>query len=142
MTIEIHPRYWTVRYNGAVFPGSGHDGLDGGANCQVFAYALLADHGLHLPPFRSSDLWDDVVHTQVVEEWAPLDLVLLHSKPEAYGAHVSLYVGDGQVLHLAKHHGVPRVEPLQEMLALPRYRFLIGGKRVVAPALRSHPRAQ
>jgi hypothetical protein len=40
--LPIPARFQYVRYNGACYPGAeGVVGLDGGANCQLFAYELL-----------------------------------------------------------------------------------------------------
>ena len=126
-----------VRYNGKNHPGAENRSLHDGVNCQVFAYRLLEAHGLVLPPFRSSELWEDTHHTIEVTEFAPLDLLLFHSIPRAFGAHVTVYVGQGQVIHLAKHHGRPRIEPIAALVHEERYRFLIGAKRALAPT--SHP---
>lgn len=130
----LAPHLWDIHYNGAIFPGSDHQGLQAGANCQVFAYAVLATHGFHLPPFRSSDLWLDRTHTHITHTLEPLDLLLFHHEPSAYGAHVALYWGEQQVLHLAQHHGRPRLESVASISAHPRYRCFIGAKRVVKPS--------
>ena len=128
--IEIPPEFLQVPYNGANFPGAvGFDGFKGGANCQVFAYSFLAHHGIELPPFRSSELWEDREYTVVVTEFEPLDLLLFHKHPQAYGAHVTVYVGDERVVHLALHHGYPRVETISELQRYHKYCSFIGAKR-------------
>ena len=120
-----------VRYNGSVYPGAGVQGLDDGANCQVFAYALLEHHGVDAPRLRSSELWEDSTRTIAVATYQPLDLLLFHSSPDAYGAHLTVYVGEGRVVHLARHHGIPVVESIDDLTRQPRYRFFIGAKRVI-----------
>jgi len=129
--ISIPPHFLTIPYNGDNFPGAeGFDGLTEGANCQVFAYTLLAHHGIELPLFRSSELWDDDQFTRVVTDFEPLDLLLFHETNQAFGAHIGVYVGDGYVLHLAKHRGLPIVETIAELQKHPRHRVFIGTKRV------------
>lgn len=130
--IEIPTFFMNIHYNGKNYPGASFDGLEGGANCQVFAYAFLKYHGITLPPLRSSELWEDSVYTTTVFEYKSLDLLLFHSAPIAFGAHVTVYVGDKSVLHLAKHHGQPAVELISDLLSQERYRFLIGTKRAVS----------
>ncbi len=60
----------------------------------------------------------------------PLDLVLWNNTPESYGAHVGIYVGDNQVLHLSRANSFPKVESLQAIATLPEYKVLLGGKRL------------
>jgi murein DD-endopeptidase / murein LD-carboxypeptidase len=129
--IEIPERFRNVRYNGSNHPGAPVRELRDGANCQVFAYRLLEHYGLELPPFRSSELWADSRYTREVTEYAPLDLLLFHDSPDAFGAHVTVYVGEERVVHLAKHHGLPVIERVAQLLSQDRYRCLIGAKRVI-----------
>ncbi|MCX5661298.1 MAG: NlpC/P60 family protein [Planctomycetota bacterium] len=130
--LHIPDEFMAVRYVAARIPdGAGIELLGDGANCQRFAYAFLAHHGIVLPPFRSSDLWDDRGETSVATTFEPLDLLLFHARPEAYGAHVTVYVGDGRVLHLAAHRGSPTVETLAEVQGHERHRLLIGAKRAL-----------
>lgn len=49
-------------------------GLNGGANCQLFAYEFLRGHGFVIPALRSSDLWKDTEHTFAVAFPEPFDL--------------------------------------------------------------------
>ncbi|WP_032998415.1 hypothetical protein [Rhizobium leguminosarum] len=130
--IEIPPQFWRVRYKGEHFPGArGVHGVDGGANCQQYAYSLLRHFGFELPNFRSSDLWDDTAHTAVSKDPKPLDLVLVNDEPESFGAHVGLSLGQGLVLHLSKRIGFPAIETLEQMQNRDEYRFLIGFKTVL-----------
>lgn len=127
--IVIPESFWSVRYDGRRIPGPDAD-LSRGANCQLFAYRLLAENGLALPAFRSSELWSDTVHTQRVTHLRPLDLLLFNREDEAYGAHVAVWLGEDRALHLAKEAGVPEIWPLARFAAEPRYRVIIGAKRV------------
>lgn len=120
-----------LRYCGANYPGSSFgDDLSRGANCQVFAYAFLRAHGRVLPPFRSSELWEDETWSRAVEVPLPLDLVLLHDQPRAFGAHVGVCVSGRRVAHLSRAQGQPRVEALSALRERPEYRYLVGFKRV------------
>ena len=74
--------------------------LPDGGNCQLFAYEVLAHFGFQIPDVRSAELWRDTDATSVVLTPQPLDLVLLHDREQAWGAHVGVVVSDTEVLHL------------------------------------------
>lgn len=61
----------------------------------------------------------------------PLDLLLFNRNDDPYGAHVAVYAGAGQVLHLAKSVGRPAIWSLGAFAARDEYRVLLGGKRVL-----------
>lgn len=128
---ELPARFRSVSYNAAQIPDAGHD-LSQGANCQRYAYAVLAHFGLELPSFRSSNLWEDREWTEPVSGFEPLDLLLFSRDGNAYGAHVAVYAGAGWALHLARSVGLPAQWTLAEFAAREEYRVLIGGKRVLA----------
>lgn len=123
-----------VRYAGERFPGSAavaaRPELEAGANCQLFAYAVLAHFGLAAPPLRSSELWADTAHSTRVDSPEPLDLVLVNATEEPWGAHVGVWAGDGQVLHLCAEIGRPAVWHRADFADRERYSTLIGFKRV------------
>jgi hypothetical protein len=121
--------FQTVRYDPKRFPGAATDIRDG-ANCQLYAYAVLEHFGLTVPPHRSSELWTDTAVTVRVDRPEPLDLVLFNNTTDPYGAHVGVYVGDDQVLHLCAELGRPAVWPMAEFATRDRYRVLVGFKRV------------
>jgi cell wall-associated NlpC family hydrolase len=106
-------------------------GLEGGANCQQFAYEVLRHFGLAPPDLRSSELWADTQATARVSVAQPLDLVLFNATDEAYGAHVGVWVNEGRVLHLCAEIGRPVVWEMTEFAKRQRYGVLIGVKRVV-----------
>lgn len=139
--IELPDTFWEVRYVGARYPGSpgvrARPGLDEGANCQLFAYEVLRHFGLAPPELRSSELWSDTLTTQRVSVPRPLDLVLVNTTPDPWGAHVGVWAGDDQVLHLCAEVGRPALWSLEMFAARPSYRALVGFKRVTAPD-RSH----
>ena len=123
-------RFRGVRYDGSRIPDGRHD-LSGGANCQRYAYAVLAHFGIELPPWRSSELWADAELTLRVTSFEPLDLLLFNRGAEPFGAHVAVYAGAGQALHLAKSAGEPAMWSLAEFAERDEYRMLIGGKRAL-----------
>ncbi|MFK4144916.1 hydrolase [Streptomyces sp. NPDC004065] len=127
--------YWTVPHTGSRFPGSpavaARPDLAEGANCQLYAYAVLRHFGLDPPPLRSSDLWADTRAGVRVSRPGPLDLLLFGATDDAYGAHVGVWAGDDQVLHLCAEVGRPAVWGLADFAARERYRVLIGVKRVI-----------
>ncbi|MFF1908736.1 hydrolase [Kitasatospora sp. NPDC058218] len=128
---------WDVPYAGARYPGSPavaeRPGLAAGANCQLYAYAVLAHFGCAVPPLRSSDLWEDRDVTLRVTSPRPLDLFLFNATDDAYGAHVGVCAGADTVLHLCKEVGRPAVWHQTEFAARERYRVLVGVKRVRGP---------
>jgi murein DD-endopeptidase / murein LD-carboxypeptidase len=127
--LEIPLHFMQVRYNASCLPGIAQ-GLRAGANCQHFAYELLRYFGLRLPDFRSSELWKDRVYTNQVKELRPLDLLLWNKTPEAWGAHVGVYLGDNQAIHLSKAIGVASIWKLEEFQKHNQYACSIGAKRV------------
>ncbi len=131
--LTLPESFMHVRYVGARYPGApGVEGIEGGANCQQFAYTILRHFGYSIPDLRSSELWADTDHTRVVE--GPLevfDLLLWHDQKDAWGAHVGLYVGDDHAVHLAKQVGVPVVWPMAAFADHDAYRVFIGAKRVL-----------
>jgi hypothetical protein len=119
-----------VPYNGKRYPGApGVSGLEGGANCQLFAYELLRANGRSIGDLRSSNLWEDTRDTFVVTEFAPLDLLLLNRTSDPYGAHVAVWLGGGRAIHLSKAVGKPATWTLAEFALHERYQVLIGAKR-------------
>ena len=139
MRIQIPPQFLAIPYDFDRHPQSAAFDFDLGANCQLYAFALLLHFGICVPPFRSSDLWEDETHTEAVSDLLPLDLLLFHDNPNAWGAHVAVYIGDNSVVHLSKRVGIPAIATIEEMLADPRYCVLIGAKRVRRAEMRSQP---
>ncbi|MFD9129063.1 hydrolase [Kitasatospora sp. NPDC059571] len=134
---DLPAAFWAVPYAAARYPGSQAvaelPGLAPGANCQLFAYAVLAHYGLHVPEFRSSELWEDTAATVRVTAPRPLDLLLFNGTDDAYGAHVGICAGEDRVLHLCAEAGRPAVWSGADFAARERYRVLVGVKRVTAP---------
>ncbi|AJC54471.1 hypothetical protein [Streptomyces sp. 769] len=115
--------------------------LAGGANCQRYAYAVLAHFGLRVPPLRSAELWADRAATRRAAPPGPLDLVLfdagpLAGGPEGYGAHVGVHLGPDRVLHLCREVGRPAVWGYADFAARARYVRFLGAKRVVPDGFR------
>ncbi|MGB3444100.1 MAG: hydrolase [Actinophytocola sp.] len=140
--IELPDSYWEVRYVGARYPGApavlARPGLVDGANCQLFAYEVLRHFGYDPPDLRSSELWADTGSTQRVTVPRQLDLVLVNSSNDAWGAHVGVWAGkdagDDKVLHLCAETGRPALWSLAMFAVRPSYRELVGYKRVTTLA--------
>ena len=123
--------YWQVPYASARYPGAAPRGdLAGGANCQLWAYEVLAHFGFAVPDFRSDELWTDTVATRHVNEPEALDLVLYNTDHSAFGAHVGLWTGDA-VAHLCREVGQPALWSRADFSARPRYAVQVGVKRPV-----------
>ena len=109
--LPIPPHLRDIPYKAAQFPGApGASGVEGGTNCQQYAYTVLRHFRFVIPDFRSSELWDDTLHTRISPQMQQFDLVLLNRESQSCGAHVGLAVGDGLVLHLCRAVGVPALE--------------------------------
>ena len=131
--LEALPSWvWQVPYDGSRVPGAAaRDSWRDGANCQLFAYGVLALHGFQVADLRSDELWADSASTELVGTPRPLDLVLFGPDEQPYGAHVGLVVGDDAVLHLCKEVGRPVVWSWGEFAQRLAYRVVIGFKRPV-----------
>ena len=127
--VEIPARFMRVRYNGAAHPLARVAGLEEGANCQRFVYALLEHFGYPIAPMRSSELWTDNRFTRRVDRMRPLDILMFNRNEAAWGAHLALYLGEQRAIHLSREVGHPAIWSLDEFARLPRYRVPLGIKR-------------
>ncbi|MBB6220986.1 hypothetical protein [Rhizobium leguminosarum] len=135
--IRIPVHFHGVVYNADHFPGGARTkGLGGGANCQQYVYELLRHFGFIVPDFRSSELWEDTEYTVVSETMRRFDLVLVNSRPLAWGAHLGLCLGSELILHLSRRIGLPAIEPLAEMIRRDEYSYFIGAKTACRRCLR------
>lgn len=132
--LNISVRFQAVAYHASRIPGVENAAdLSLGANCQLYAYQILASKGYEIPDFRSSELWEDETFTlKVYQDFLPLDIMLYHRKQESFGAHVGLYWGEGRVLHLSKSNGRPKLELHSSLLEQEKYACFIGAKRLMA----------
>jgi murein DD-endopeptidase / murein LD-carboxypeptidase len=131
-TISIPQMFFNSKYDASKYPGSKNcSGLVNGANCQYFAYELLKHFGRIVPDFRSSNLWEDSIHTMRVVELEPLDLLLFNKNENSYGAHIGVYLGENKVIHLCKEVGFPIVWDMEEFGKRNNYSYFIGAKRVL-----------
>jgi lipoprotein Spr len=128
--LNVPEAFLTIPYNPDRHPQAAEFDILQGANCQLFAYALLKHFGVSVPPFRSSELWEDVDHTDVVNELAPLDLLLFNDSNNSWGAHVAVSLGEDVVIHLSRQIGRPAICSFSEMVSNPKYNVFIGAKRV------------
>lgn len=133
--VRLPADYRSVRYVGRRFPGSTSvltsPDLAEGANCQLFAYAVLRHFGLDPPPLRSRELWADTETTARVRAPRPLDLILVNETADPWGAHVGVWIGDNEILHLSAEVGRPAVWSSADFAVRPRYQTLIGHKRIL-----------
>lgn len=131
--IKVPEQFLLVKYAEARVPGvSNSEDLELGANCQLFAYQFLLYYGKWLPPFRSSELWEDTAFTSQVFTIEPLDLLLFNKEDKAWGAHMGVALGEGVVIHLSKEIGSPVVWTFAEFANHLEYAYFIGAKRVLA----------
>ncbi len=129
--IEIPRESMLVRYVGKCYPGAaGVVGIKEGANCQQFAYELLRHFGRQVPNMRSSELWADETYTERVNELEPLDLLFFTKDGDPWAAHIAVYLGESQVIHLSQEVGYPQVLGMDEFSRIDRYKILLGAKRV------------
>lgn len=56
--------------------------------------------------------------------------MLYHNKPNAWGAHVGLYIGDNKVLHLSAEVGKPEIRKHEDFKLSGKYIYFIGAKRL------------
>jgi cell wall-associated NlpC family hydrolase len=130
--IKIPKTFFDVHYKSARVPGvENQSDLSFGANCQVFAYALLKENGLQVPNDRSSELWSDTSYSVVVNDFEPLDLMLYSASGDSYGAHVGVYIGNGEVLHLSFQNGKPEIISHKSLMMNEKYHCFVGAKRVL-----------
>ena len=121
--------YWGVPYVAARTPGAvPREQLRNGANCQLWAYGVLAYFGHDIPDLRSDELWCDNSATDAVVAPDALDIVLFSGDGNPHGAHVGIWTGSA-VAHLCREVGRPVIWPLEEFGARPRYAVRIGFKR-------------
>jgi hypothetical protein len=106
--------------------------IEGGANCQLYAYAVLAHFEVHVPPLRSSALWSDPRLVMSGDHEQPLDLVFYNATWDSYGAHIAVLVGKDALLHLCEEIGHPAVWTEADFAARDRYRVRLGARRATA----------
>lgn len=126
---ELPGWMWAVPYRGDRVPGVAlRKTVRDGANCQLWAYAVLGHFGVDVPALRSDELWADERSTLRAAHPQPLDLVLFNNCDEPYGAHVGVWTGVA-VAHLCREVGRPTVWPVDEFAARARYATCLGYKR-------------
>jgi lipoprotein Spr len=110
---------FTAPYVGAAHPAAPLvTPMGEGANCQRFAYAVVGLFGLRVPPYRSSELWEDEKLGHVaVADVKDLDLVLFNRTADAWGAHVTVTLS-GRLLHLSAEVGQPALWQWLMMVSL------------------------
>lgn len=71
------------------------------------------------------------MHTRQVSDLQPLDLLFFAPTTDAYGAHLAVYLGDNEAIHLARAVGKPATWPVERFATVERYRTFIGAKRML-----------
>jgi hypothetical protein len=131
-SINIPKAFFDVHYKTARVPGvSNQSDLSLGANCQVFAYELLRVNGLTVPNVRSSELWGDTSYSKDVVDFEPLDLMLYSADGKSYGAHVGVYIGNGELIHLSLQNSKPEIIAHCLMQKNDKYKYFVGAKRML-----------
>lgn len=115
---RLPPQFREVAYNGDRHPEAGA-GFARGANCQHFAYELLRHFGRSVPDLWSSELWHHAGSARVEAPFAPLDLLLFNRTADPYAAHLAVFLGEGEAVHLSKRVGRPVVWEIEQFLELP-----------------------
>ena len=130
LPIRIPKEFMSIRYNPRIIPdGTAHQLLETGANCQVFAYALLKYNGKKVPDLRSMELWEDKEFSTVADHFLPLDILFFKKDKQPWGAHLGVYLDNNRVIHLSRKVGKPVIWNLSDFPKIPAYQVLIGGKR-------------
>ncbi len=131
--IDIPQRFFDVEYKTDRIPGvKDPSDFSLGANCQVFAYELLRVNGMVPPNDRSSELWSDTCYSRkILVDFEPLDIMLYSADGEAYGAHVGVYIGDGEIIHLSLQNGRSEIIEHEIMQENKKYRRFVGAKRIL-----------
>lgn len=120
---------WAVPYRGNRVPGiARRDTVRDGANCQLWAYAVLDHFGIDVPDLRSDELWADERSTLRATRPQPLDLVLFNDRDEPHGAHVGIWTG-AAIAHLCREVGRPTVWSADQFATRARYATRLGFKR-------------
>jgi len=132
--IEIPEMFLNVPYNLLRNPSTTEPGeIQNGANCEYYVRELLREYGYAMPSrLRSSELWSDTDWTKQVAPGHQLqvfDITFFNFTEDPYGAHQGLYIGEGNILHLARHIGYPAVWSLDDFGNHERYKVFIGAKR-------------
>lgn len=112
-----------------------------GTNCELLVQALVRARGFYIPPFRSSQLYEDQLFTLLVHDAGQIqtgDILGFCEveKRDFYGIHVGLaWVVDNEevkVIHNARHLGNVKVQGLNEVMEYEKHARLAWIKRPVA----------
>jgi hypothetical protein len=90
--MEIPESFYSIPYNALINPDN-HPGdfsnLSEGANCLIFAYALLKYNGFSPPILWPIELWDDKKFTKQVTECRGGDMLFFgNNTTDAYWWHL------------------------------------------------------
>jgi len=130
-TIKFPERYMDIVYNPSIVPDKKEKNIiNTGANCQVYAYELLRYNNKNIPDYRSKELWEDTIYSNIVSwEYELLDVLFFNKENNPYGAHLGVYIWDNKVLHNSKDIWKPAIFELDDFLRKEKYQFCIWAKR-------------
>ena len=97
----------------------------------MFAYEFLRVNEIIIPNFCSSELWEDKIYTKEVKVLKPLDLMLYSKDGKSFGAHVAVYIGFGDVIHLSADNKIYEIIRHENIIKNQKYKYFIGAKRVL-----------
>ena len=71
----------------------------------------------------------DTTHTFIVDQFAPLDLILFNRLSDAFAAHVGICLRSDAVLHLSRRVGTPAIWNRAAFVSISAIAVVIGAKR-------------
>lgn len=130
-TIKFPERYMDIVYNPSIVPDKKEKNIiNTGANCQVYAYELLRFNNKNIPDYRSRELWEDTIYSNIVSwEYQPLDILFFNKELNPYGAHLGIYIWDNKVLHNSKDIWKSSIFELNNFKEIGKYKICIWAKR-------------
>lgn len=113
-----------------------------GSNCELLVQAIVGARGFELPPFRSSDLYEDRIYTVSVSDLSKVqtgDIIGLtkRDKKGFWGIHMGILVagqnGEIRIIHNARHQGAARIQSLSVAMQYPEHEKPAWIKRPIIP---------
>lgn len=130
-TIKLPEWYMDIKYNPKIVPDwKKQDIISTWSNCQVYAYELLRLNNKNVPDYRSSELWEDTIYSNIVSwEYEPLDILFFNKENNPYGAHLGIYIWNNKVLHNSKDIWKPAISEFGYFQEIEKYKICIWAKR-------------
>lgn len=96
------------KYLGVPYVWGGESLAEGGLDCSGLVQLVFSEHGIDLPRTARQQMHEGV-EVPSLDQARPGDLVVTRG-----GAHIGIYVGDGQMIHAPRPGRTVEVRPLQE----------------------------